>query len=113
MADEPQTTETPDDEPYAPPASGNDPDSRKRALKAQLAAAETSGDTDTADDVRGQLDAVNEELAAAGPADDLDAAAARRRTAAADAGPGAVTSPPQGRAAPAKATTVANAAKKN
>lgn len=88
------------------PASGVDRDSRKRALKTTLGAAEAAGDTDAADAVREELDAM-QEPAAAGPADDLEAAATRRRAAAADAGPGAATTPPQGRAAPAKAATVA------
>lgn len=105
MSDQQQITEA--DEPYAPPASGKDPDSRKRALKTVLGAAEASGDGDAADAVREEIAAVNEELAAAGPADNLDDAAAKRRAAAAEAGPGAVKSPPQGRAAPAKAATVA------
>lgn len=108
MADEPQTTETAADEPYAPPASGNDPDSRKRALKTGLGAAEASGDTDAADALHEELDGMYEEAAAAN-----DAAAARRRSAAAAAGPAAATSPPQGRAAPAKAATVATSKPKN
>jgi hypothetical protein len=113
MADEPQTTDTPDDEPYAPPASGNDPDSRKRTLKTVLGAADAAGDTDAADAIREELTAVNEELTAPGPVDDLEAAAGRRRAAAAEAGPGAATTPPQGRAAPAKAATVATSKPKS
>ncbi len=88
-----------------PPAPGSDTDSRKRALKTQLAAAETSGDTDAADELRDQLDALN----TAGRADDHETAAARRRTAAKATGADAATTPPQGRAAPRKAATTGKA----
>lgn len=109
MADDRTAAETAADEQAATdltiPASGGDRDSRKRTLKTVLAMAETSGDTDTADAVREELAAMNEETAAAAQAAEHETAAANRREAA--AGPGASTSPPQGRAAPAKATTVA------
>lgn len=91
------------------PAPGGDPDSRKRELKTRLATAEMSGDVDTADALRDDLDAVNDELDVGSNNDEL-AAAAKRRQAAADAGSGTQTSAPQGRAAPTKATTAAKAA---
>ncbi|HEY9416898.1 MAG TPA: hypothetical protein VIQ30_19245 [Pseudonocardia sp.] len=46
------------------PAAGGDVDSRKRDLKHRLAAAEATGDTKTAEEVRDQLAALNREAAA-------------------------------------------------
>lgn len=105
MADEPKTTDTPADAPYAPPASGNDPDSRQRALKAQLATATTSGDDDTAEDLRGQLDKLRQERVAGEPATDRETAAAARRTAAEMSEEDKTTAAPVGRAAPRKSAT--------
>lgn len=94
----------PDEAPYAPPAPGGDPDSRKRDLKARLATATTSGDDKTADRLRKELDVVNEEIAQRGRAD-----AGEKRKATAEAEGRDESTPPQGRtAAPAKATTAAS-----
>lgn len=103
MSDQ-QITETTEEQPYAPPPPGADPDSRKRELKARLATATTSGDTATADKLRGELAAVNDELVAAERAE-----AGAKRKATAEAEDRDESTPPQGRtAAPAKSTTAAS-----
>lgn len=100
MAD--QQSPIPDEAPYAPPASGNDPDSLKRALKGQLAAATTAGDTGGAEDAQGKLDKLEADQARAEKK--TIAAAARREAAEADGGD-ATTKAPVARTTAAKATT--------
>ncbi|MDG4784349.1 hypothetical protein O7626_00480 [Micromonospora sp. WMMD1102] len=76
------------------PAAGTDVDSRKRALKIQLATAEATGDGPAARRLRGQLDALGREVAA------------KDREAAAQTEPETATSAPTGRTTgPAKSTT--------
>jgi hypothetical protein len=82
------------------PAAGNDPDSRMRELKAQLARAEATGDDSTAGTLRKELDKVRKEHPAV-----QTAAASRRAAAAGD--PAARTRAPQGRTATPAATTTA------
>lgn len=86
------------------PAAGNDPDSRLRELKMQLARAEATGDTDGADELRRQMDTVR----SGAPAE--KAAAARRNAAKGD--PAARTRAPQGRTPtpPAQGQTTTSAA---
>lgn len=99
MEDQKQT-EIVEEQPYAPPAPGSDPDSRKRELKTVMAAAETRGDTETVQDLQAALD----ELATAQQRE--VAAAARKAAADASGDPDAAHKPPAGRTATApKATT--------
>ncbi|WP_435589581.1 hypothetical protein [Micromonospora aurantiaca (nom. illeg.)] len=80
------------------PAPGNDPDSRLRDLKAQLARAESTGDTDAAATARKEIEKVQKQ------APRQTAAQARREAAQGD--PNARTQAPQGRTpAPAKPPT--------
>jgi hypothetical protein len=101
MSDQQKTTEE-QEQPYAPAASGNDRDTRRRALKGQLAAATTAGDTGGAEDLRGQLDKLDADRALA---ENKTTAAATRKAAAEAGGGDAATKPPVARTAPVKATT--------
>lgn len=73
----------------APPAGG-DVDSRKRDLKARLAAAEAVGDDKAAKGLRGELDKLR---------------AAEGRATAAEVDPDGAKAPPSGRTSPTKSTT--------
>lgn len=82
--------------------SGTDLDSRKRAAKHALAAAETTGNSDAADAARKELDEVNEKLADTDTdtrTADKDEAATQRK---ASATTGTRTTSPQGRTAAPK-----------
>lgn len=80
--------------------SGTDLDSRKRAAKHALAAAETTGNSDAADAARKELDEVNEKLADTDTRTaDKDEAATQRK---ASATTGTRTTSPQGRTAAPK-----------
>lgn len=87
------------------PAAGSDVDSRKRAIKTELAAAEASGDERAAKDARERLSKVNEELRQA-----ERAAAAQARREAAKGDPNAQQRTPAGRSStpPQQTTTAAN-----
>jgi hypothetical protein len=97
-------------EDYDVPASGGDPDSRMRAMKTNLAAAESTGDDDTADDLRGEVEKLGADM---GQAREDHASAAQKRHAAAQSKGSSAESkvdlgrnqPPAGRTAPTRSTT--------
>lgn len=106
MAD---TTTATGDEQSVPVAAGTDLDSRKRAAKHTLAAANATGDREAADAAQKELDAVNDELSNLDRGTSREQSkeeAAKQRRANASAN-GRTT--PQGRTAAPKDTTDAPA----
>ena len=93
-------------EPVDVPPAGNDFQSRRRQLKTQLAAAESTGDADAGKAARSGLADLDKELRAHEQRRQREVAAEARQSAA-EGDAEARTRSPVGRAAPAKATTQA------
>lgn len=99
----------PEAAPQPPQAAGLDLDSKKRAAKTALAAAESTGDEEAATKARKDLDEVNEKLAELDRGtyreQSKEEAARQRRAAAAADAQGVQSTPPAGRTAGQRART--------